>query len=270
MVADNLRQPQHLTILSLAEPILNPPSPLQKRASDASDTSNLAHPRPALLAADLSHYRDLFSKLRFSYVEQVTKERFLKAITSNPPEFVDGGENAELEGKLRGDKAALKERKEEVRVLIGELEEQGRSLAQRYEFIQLQNEQLESLPQEIERLETTISALRSAQTGATGRPSLNLPLRPTLELLEEREQQLSDLDAQIAALQASISTRREEVEQLEDGLAPLQMRKTKAVQEAQDARKRRAIGAGGIGDDLEERGRWLRSVDAGLRTMLEV
>lgn len=119
-----------LTILSLSGPILNPPPTAnQTRTSDASDTASTL--TPTLLAADLAHYRDLFSKLRFSYVEQVTKERFLKALVSDPPEFVDGKGNAELEAKLRVDKAGLKERKEEVRVLVGELEEQGRSLAGR-------------------------------------------------------------------------------------------------------------------------------------------
>jgi len=47
------------------------------------------------------------------------------------------------------------------------------------------------------------------------------------------------------------------------------MRKMKAVQEAQEARRRRQDGAG-IGDELEERGRWLRGVETGLRKMLEV
>ena len=86
---------------------------------------------PAILSADLVHYQELFSKLRFSYVEQVTKERFLRAITSHPPEFVSASENADLEEKLAVDKAALKERKLEVRELVKELEEQGRQLAGR-------------------------------------------------------------------------------------------------------------------------------------------
>ena len=129
---EELQQPLELTILDLSHPFLNPQvAPSQTRASDASDASNRINASPALLAADLAHYRDLFGKLRFSYVEQVTKERFLKAITSHPPEFVHTGENAELEEKLRVDKAGLKERKEEVRILIGELEEQGRALASR-------------------------------------------------------------------------------------------------------------------------------------------
>jgi hypothetical protein len=86
---------------------------------------------PAALAADLTHYRDLFSKLRFSYLEQVTKERFLRALTADPPEFADAQENAELEQRLVGLKARLKEKKGEVRDMIGELEAQGRLLAGR-------------------------------------------------------------------------------------------------------------------------------------------
>lgn len=84
---------------------------------------------PAALTADLAHYRDLFSKLRFSYLEQVTKERFLRAIVADPPEFADAQQNAELEAKIGEDKAVLKGKKEEVRGMCGELEEQGRMLA---------------------------------------------------------------------------------------------------------------------------------------------
>lgn len=45
-------------------------------------------------------------------------------------------------------------------------------------------------------------------------------------------------------------------------------KKINSVEEAQEARRSRDNG--GLGDKLEERGRWLRAVDTGLRTMLEV
>lgn len=124
-----------LTIIDIAQPFLNPSQPDNnqdgKRNSNASDLSFSNSTSPSLLAADLAHYRDLFTKLRFSYVEQVTKERFLKTITDKEPQFVESSENTELEERLRGDKAALKERKQEVANLLKELEEQSRSLAQR-------------------------------------------------------------------------------------------------------------------------------------------
>src|SRR4051812_1324386 len=49
------------------------------RTSDASAIAATG-PTPSSLEADLAHYRELFAKLRFSYVEQVTKEKFIRAI----------------------------------------------------------------------------------------------------------------------------------------------------------------------------------------------
>lgn len=123
---EQLQQPTELYILNISQPILNP-TESAKRSSNASDQERT----PSALRADLEHYRELFSKLRFSYVEQVTKERFLRAVTAEQPEFVDGDENRELGEKLAADKAALKARKEEVRGIIGDLEEQGKVLAKR-------------------------------------------------------------------------------------------------------------------------------------------
>lgn len=131
-----LREVQNLSILHLSEPILcAAPAPSQTTESQTSRTSislsNLGANTPSSLSADLTHYRELFSKLRFSYVEQVTKERFLRAVVAEQPEFVSAIENAELEETLKGDKGALKLKKQEVREMIGELEEQGRVLARR-------------------------------------------------------------------------------------------------------------------------------------------
>lgn len=55
---------------------------------------------------------------------------------------------------------------------------------------------------------------------------------------------------------------------LEQELGPLETRKNGAVQSANEARRGRENG--GLGDELEERGRWLKSVDGGLKAMLEV
>jgi hypothetical protein len=73
----------------------------------------------------------LFSKLRFSYVEQVTKEKFLRAITDNPPLLVEHQENVELEAKLEQAKAALKAQKLAIADLIAEIEAKGGELGQR-------------------------------------------------------------------------------------------------------------------------------------------
>lgn len=95
-----------------------------------------------------------------------------------------------------------------------------------------------------------------------------MPLQPTLDLLNEREEQLADLDRQIEALRAALPLKREEIAALQDEVSILNTKKIRAVEEAKEARRRRENG--GMGDDLDERGRWLRGVEGGLRTMLEV
>ncbi|KAL8706067.1 MAG: hypothetical protein Q9225_007986, partial [Loekoesia sp. 1 TL-2023] len=130
-------QSQTLSIIRLSEPISNPTSSdnnTNPRTSDASTSAlneDATHPTPASLAADLSHYRDLFSKLRFSYLEQVTKEKFLRAIVGDPPLVVDHAENVELEKQLAEVKQVLKMQKEDVTRLVEELERRGRELAGR-------------------------------------------------------------------------------------------------------------------------------------------
>ncbi|KJX93581.1 hypothetical protein TI39_contig4290g00001 [Zymoseptoria brevis] len=223
---------------------------------------------PAALAADLTHYRDLFSKLRFSYLEQVTKERFLRTLTADPPEFADAQENAELEERLVGLKARLKEKKGEVRDMIGELEEQGRVLAGRYEQLQLQTAQLETLPATIAGLQDTISRLEASAEPRSANPEQNLSLPETNALVQQREQELTSLDVEIERLQAALPAKKVEVQRLRDELAPVQLRKIKAVEEAEEAKRRRADG--GRADELEDQGRWLRGVEGALKGMLEV
>lgn len=75
--------------------------------------------------------QELFSKLRFSYLEQVTKEKFLRSIVGDPPLIVEPAENAELEAQLKDVKAVLKEQKVGVGRMVAELEARGRDLCRR-------------------------------------------------------------------------------------------------------------------------------------------
>src|SRR5206468_751499 len=123
-----------LSILSLAEPIIaaaqSTTSPSARKSNVSADSANsdLADPTPATLHADLAHYRALFSKLRFSYLEQVTKEKYLRSIVGEPPLVVSHADNAALEAKLAAVKAELKAKKDEVGRLVEALDERARAL----------------------------------------------------------------------------------------------------------------------------------------------
>ena len=150
-------QTQDLSIIRLSEPISFPNAPVTTNRSSDVSIDAFENPSPASLEADLSHYtvrnarlfsstpiittttnfansqliQELFSKLRFSYLEQVTKEKFLRAIVGDPPLIVEQQENVELEAQLAVVKAELKAQKVEVAGMVEELEARGRELSRR-------------------------------------------------------------------------------------------------------------------------------------------
>jgi len=111
--------------------------------------------------------------------------------------------------------------------------------------------------------------LRAAQEPGVN-PNLGLPLEKTWALVEEREKERADLDRQLEQLRAALPRRSRELESLEAELQPLELKRLGSTAAAREARRRREEALGGIGDDLEERGRWWRGVESGLKAMLDV
>ena len=139
-----------------------------------------------------------------------------------------------------------------------------------YETIQLQVNQLESLPVDIANLESTLQILRETQSLSSTDGSLNLPLPATLALLSAREAELAELNAQLRALEGALPRKTRELERLENELKPLEFQRQGMTAAAKEARRRKEEAMNGKSDDLEARGRWWRGVEAGLKAMLEV
>lgn len=206
----------------------------------------------------------------------------------------------ELEAQLVQAKADLKAQKEDVRLLVADLESKGRELSIRmlfncpcttnprhcscrcrlitnesmnslgYETIQLQVKQRESLPVDIANLESTLQLLRETQLPTSKDASLSLPLPATLSLLSTREADLAELKAQLRALESALPRKTRELERLENELKPLELQRQGVTAAAKEARRRKEEALNGKGDELEARGRWWRGVEAGLKAMLEV
>ncbi|KAF4633994.1 hypothetical protein G7Y89_g4113 [Cudoniella acicularis] len=258
-----------LSIIRLSEPLAGPlKENFGERTSDVS-ASVFDNPTPASLEADLTHYKELFSKLRFSYLEQVTKEKFIRAIVGDPPMVVEHQENVELEKALAVSKASLKAQKTEVAELVEELEKRGRELCRKYENIKMQTAQLESLPETIEGLQASIGKLKESQQPGSN-PTLNMPLEKTLALIEERKKERAKLDKQLEQLQLLVPRKTRELERLNAELQPLEVKRLGSTASAREAKRRKEEALGGVGDDLEERGRWWRGVESGLKGMLDI
>lgn len=266
---ENLDQNHEISIIKLSEPISNTYNPdSRQRTSDASNASMDA-PTPASLDADLQHYKELFSKLRFSYVEQVTKEKFIRAIVGDPPLIVTPQDNLDLEKQNQAAKAQLKSLKTEVADMVAALEKEGRELSQRYENIQLETAKLRELPARIAGLEERIAELRAAQAPGDD-PRMNMPLGKMLELLDDKKRKQQELDRELEQLEAKVPRKAKVAERLRAELEPLEAKRKKSAAAAKEAKRRKEAAPDGVEDDLEARGRWLRASEAVLRGMLDI
>ncbi|PTB68348.1 hypothetical protein BBK36DRAFT_1115485 [Trichoderma citrinoviride] len=272
-VLETLRRLQsstELSIIKLSESISNStPNDAPQRISDASNTS-LDSPSPTSLDADLIHYKELFAKLRFSYVEQVTKEKFIRAIVGDPPLIVTLQENLDLERENAEAKAQLKNLKLEVADLVSDLEKRGRELSKRYENIQLETARLEELPAKIAELEKRIKELKSQQETSASDPNLRLPLTKTLGLVAKRKAEQQELARELEALQAKVPRKRKEAERLQAELQPLEAKRQSSTTAAREARRRKEAALGGVADDLEQRARWWRASESMLKQVLDI
>ncbi|KAI1854413.1 hypothetical protein JX265_012447 [Neoarthrinium moseri] len=267
----SLNASHEISILKLSEPISTVPSdPNTQRTSDVSNAS-LDAPTPASLEADLTHYRELFAKLRFSYVEQVTKEKFIRAIVGDPPLIVAPQENLELEALNAAAKAELKALKTDVADMVADLERRGAELARRYEGVRLQTATLEDMPAKIAGLEDAVARLKKQHAGRMNENSeLNLPLAKTVELVDAKKRKRAELERTLEQLQNQVPRKKKELERLQTELGPLETKKQNSAAAAKEAKRRKEAALGGVEDDLEERGRWFRAAEAGLRSMLEI
>ncbi|KAK3396105.1 hypothetical protein B0T20DRAFT_261392 [Sordaria brevicollis] len=251
-----------------------PNSSTAPRTSDVSAhsaSSALDAPTPASLEADLAHYKELFAKLRFSYVEQVTKEKFIRAIVGDPPLIVTPQENADLEASNVAAKASLKALKTEVALLVEDLESRSRELAARYERVKLDRVKLKELPGKMEELQKRVNELRTKQAIQPGSlPEMNLPLAKTVVLVEERRQKARELERQVEQLSSLAPRKRKEMERLQIEVTALAAKRTQVTAAAREAKRRRenAQKAGGADDEMEAKGRWYRASEAALREVL--
>ncbi|KAI1445234.1 hypothetical protein F5Y02DRAFT_387323 [Annulohypoxylon stygium] len=269
----SLSASQEITILKLSEPISAAVTQLQdphQRTSDIS-ASSLDATTPSSLEVDLTHYRELFAKLRFSYVEQVTKEKFIRAIVGDPPLIVSSQENVDLEKENLEAKATLKALKTEVQDMVAELEEKARNLSRKYEKVQIETIRLEELPSKIGELENAVAKLKETQaSGSNPDPQFNLPLTKTLDLVDSRKKRRSELDRQLEQLQSQVPRKKKELDRLHAELQPLETKRQNSTAAAREARRRKEAALGGVEDDLEERGRWFRAAEVGIKEILEI
>ena len=301
---DDLQTQSELSLLKLSEPLISAQAPNQShdssRASDASNASSNAdrlssnfnqsaadaQPTPSSLSADLSHYKSLFTKLRLSYTEQVTKEKFLRAlVSSDSPVNALPAPNQEEVAAL---KKQLQDRKAEISRILEELEWKARELSRRYIVVREQREELREMPGRISKLREDMGTLRRERgsllgpgdeeqqdPAGSGEQLDDLGLEAAVNLVETREEQVSHLNAKSDSLAEALARKEKELRRVKEELSASERSKDVAVQNAREARetregRARGEGKGDMVDEIEEQGRWLRGVETTMKGLLQV
>ncbi|KAK6353374.1 hypothetical protein TWF696_005342 [Orbilia brochopaga] len=232
----------------------------QRDGADSTQSS-------AILEAELTSYKEYFSKLRFQYLEQVTKERFLNAITADVPELVEAEEIEALEVRVAAQKAELRKCKNEVNAINAEISRLGRKVCEEYAALKATTATLTTLPATIAFLEADVAALLhfspsdAATADPEADPDLNLPLRDTLHRLQSTDSEIIQLQRQIDAANRTIASRTRRIEVLDRELKPLEANAEAVSATAEESRRRREEERQRGLANRENVGKWYRTVE---------
>lgn len=117
---------------------------------------------PTSINEEINFKKELFSKLKFQYLEQETREKFLRAILENPPLYVeqlDIDKKIESNVELKRDLKKLKQKQKELEV---ELTVLALEVLELHEVFQGKARATELMLEEIEEMEREFKVLSEA------------------------------------------------------------------------------------------------------------
>ncbi|EEB08188.2 Bfr1 binding protein [Schizosaccharomyces japonicus yFS275] len=165
---------------------------------------------------ELRYYKELFSKLKVSYIEQETKERYLRCLLDNPPILVEPDENAQLDRLNAQQKSKLKEKKRAVEQLIDHIETGCTNLSNEYLTLTDSCNSTNKLLTEIAELEKSLHELQ--QDEQAKRPVLS-----DLELkIEQASTELKELEKRCNSTSSQKTTEENRLKLLEKEFSVLQ------------------------------------------------
>ncbi|KAK9356135.1 hypothetical protein V1523DRAFT_403230 [Lipomyces doorenjongii] len=226
-------------------------SPTRKIQSMSVDCSN-----PAAIEVELKDFKELFSKLKVTYLEQETKETFLRAILDDDDEkaTVEASErkglrvwrvgqldlddatqrNVGLKQVLVDKKKALQNASNEIAALVGRV-------CDKYEVLKTDVSEAEEMLQEIETMQAEVRELEKDEEGDKD-VHQTLSLKETLSLYGNFKAQESELDDDIHELtEVIIRKKKQELEKLSTELINLSEISRKLEEEAKIAIEARKV-----------------------------
>lgn len=114
---------------------------------------------PILINDEINFQKENFSKLKFQYLEQETKEKFLRSLFDNPPISIQQVDINKLQEENIHSKQALRELKESMNSKMNDIHEISRETVELNEEYQHKYNETSKMLDEVERMEEKINSI---------------------------------------------------------------------------------------------------------------
>ncbi|KAI8926616.1 hypothetical protein BC831DRAFT_455955 [Entophlyctis helioformis] len=197
--------------------------------TDVLDIRRLLLAQPGNTEPEMKFHKELFSKLKFNYLEQDAKEKFLRRVLDTVPVYASQAAVKALEQSNAQQKETLKANKANLEELKAEVSDLADHLCAAYDRVQTRKEEALSIEQDISRLEADVKVIEATAN----------PRTATIAQLEQKtstqQDKLADLRRQVQAQQKLLADHRAKRAQLNKDVTRLEAKKSEAEANAAEA-----------------------------------
>ncbi|KAL2916924.1 hypothetical protein HK105_203356 [Polyrhizophydium stewartii] len=199
--------------------------------TEALDIRQLLLTQPRNTEAEKNFHKELFSKLKFNYLEQDAKEKFLRRVLDMTPQFATPESVQGLERQNAQQKESLKAQKASLEMLKTEVSDIAEHVCATYERVHVQKAEALQLQAEIAQLETKRDAVLA-------KPNPRAPFLANLEQKTSAQQdRIAALKSQIEAQRRELAEKQARRAQLLKQSARLEVRRQEAESNAIEAER---------------------------------
>lgn len=202
------------------------------------------NPNPNLLQQEIQKHVEQFENMKVTYLEQETKEKFLRSIISDPPVLIEQSNVEEIEQENKQKKQKLKHQKAQVDEIQSQLESLSKQLCSDYDDLKAKSQEAVEMTEEMEIMQREIDQLtkqeEELELPALEDPDMNLPAPELNRLAEEYGKQKDEIDNALKELSTeSIPHSQQEYNDLKEEISRLEQEKTTAERSAEEMVKLR-------------------------------
>ncbi|KAI9280570.1 hypothetical protein BC943DRAFT_330677 [Umbelopsis sp. AD052] len=205
-------------------------SSISKGLNALDGSNNVIDDHPKSFSMVLDFYKEHFAKLKFNYLEQETKDRFLKSLLKDPSLVIEQADNWELDRQNREEKHKLKDGKLETITLQREITTVGKTLHDAITDLKHKVEKTESVFTEINEMEAELTKMSEEADKHS-----KLTVEEAKSIIDQQSDDFHNISNEMEKRRDTISELSWKIENLEHEIEQLEAQKYTAEAYAADA-----------------------------------